>query len=261
MMDMHKTTIGSVIKALAVLSEVARHPSGALPSEIAEALGIPVPTTYHLLNTLAQEAALTRSADRRYRLGPRIGALSAAYFEQSEPDESLLAPLRWLAGETGETGYLSAWRGADIEVLESVEGSHPVRVAGLERGTHGHAHARASGKLLLAYASATLRDAYFSRHELTALTAHTIVDRARLDAELKRIREAGISFDREEFVLGIACVSAPVIFGGQVLAGFTVSAPVERFRKTRGALVSAVRSAAADAEHAMGGVDPQRGSR
>lgn len=238
------TTIASVKKALRILSEVARSSSGATASDVARALGLPLPTTYHLLNTLTEEAALTKAADRRYRLGPRIGALSAAYFEQTEPDERALAPMRWLAEETGETAYLSGWRGADIEVLASAEGRHAVRVAGLQRGTHGHAHARASGKLLLAHASETLRSAYLSRHDLTAVTPNTITSLERLEREFEQIRSRGYAVDGEEFVLGVACVSAPIVFDETIIGAYTVTAPVERFRADERRLTNAVIAAA-----------------
>lgn len=250
MAERPKTTVGSVIKALRVLSEVARHPSGVVASKVADTLGLPLPTTYHLLNTLTQEGALTKSSDRRYRLGPRIGVLSAAYYEQTEPGESLLAPLRALAGETGETAYLSGWRGTEIEVLASAEGSHAVRVPGLARGAHGHAHARASGKLLLAYASESLREAYLARYGLDVLTPNTIVDPAELAREFERIRADAFSVEVEEFALGVACACAPIMFDDQIIGAYAVSAPVDRFRAAREQLTAAVRAAAGRAEQA-----------
>jgi DNA-binding IclR family transcriptional regulator len=239
-----KTTIASVTKALNVLSEIARQPNGAGAKEVADALSMPVPTTYHLLNTLTVGGALTKGADRRYRLGPRVGALSAAYYEQTELDEHLLAPMRDLAESTGESVYISGWRGADIEVFAVEEGSHAVRVTGLERGAHGFAHARASGKLLLALAPPEMRDAYLSRHELLPRTAKTITDSEALRAELEAIASQRYAIDDEEFTVGVGCVAVPLEFGGLSLGAYTISAPIERFQLNRTALTEAALQAA-----------------
>lgn len=239
-----KTTIASVTKALNVLSEVARQPNGAGAKDVAEALNMPVPTTYHLLNTLTAAAALTKGTDRRYRLGPRVGALSSAYYAQTELDEQLLAPMRALAESTGESVYVSGWRGADIEVFAVEEGSHAVRVTGLERGAHGFAHARASGKLLLALAPPEMRDAYLSRHELLPRTPNTITDPAALRAELETIATQRYAVDDEEFTVGVGCVAVPIDFGGLSLGAYTISAPIERFHLNRQALTEAALQAA-----------------
>jgi IclR family transcriptional regulator, acetate operon repressor len=246
-MNAQKTRIGSVTKALAVLSVVARDPSGATPAEIARELDMPVPTIYHLVNTLTEGAALTKGSDRRYRLGARIHVLAEAYAAQSERDDRLLLPLRRLAQETGETAYLSGWSGTEIEVRASEEGSQAVRVAGLQRGGQGHAHARASGKLLLALADERRRAAYLDSHELVALSERTLTDREALEQEFERIRSAGFAFDDEEFTPGVGCVAAPIVFDGHVLGAYTVSAPIERFRAARESLTDAVLRAARDA--------------
>jgi IclR family acetate operon transcriptional repressor len=241
------TVIGSVVKALNVLSVIAERPQGASASEVADALGMPVPSAHHLLNTLAMEDALSKGADRRYRLGPRIGALSGAYYAQSVPDERLLSPLRELAQKTGETAYLTGWRSEEIEVLASAEGSHAVRVAGLKRGSQGNAHARASGKLLLATAPSALRELYLSRHELTPLTPNTIVDATELAAQLEVIAERGYAYDEEEFSKGVSCVAVAVTYDHLAIGAYTISAPTERFRANREALLEAGLAAAADA--------------
>ena len=53
---------------------------------------------------------------------------------QNSPPEYLLAPLRRLAEDVGETTYLSTADGLDVVVVASVEGNHAVRVRGLHVG-------------------------------------------------------------------------------------------------------------------------------
>jgi IclR family transcriptional regulator, acetate operon repressor len=239
-----QTTIFSVLKAINVLTEVARHPNGALAGEVAAALNMPAPSAYHLLNTLRISGALTKREDRRYRIGPLVGVLSNAYYLHTAPDERLVQPLIELARTTGETTYLTCWHDREIEVIASAEGSHAVRVPGIARGTHGHAHARASGKLLLALAPRALRDAYLARHELVPLTPRTIVHADTLHSELEAIASAGHAFDDEEFAEGVSCISVPLIHQGLFIGAYTISAPTERLSANRVALLAAAQSAA-----------------
>lgn len=238
-----RTRIASVAKAFAILDFVAKNPDGTTATATAEDLGIPVPTAYHLLNTLTDELALTKDDQRRYRLGPAIGALCNAYLSRPEQPHHLRAPLVALAAATGETAYLSGWRDSDVEVLATEEGSHAVRVAGVEPGTRGGAHARASGKVLLAFAPDELRDRYLSRHPLESYTSRTIVDEARLRSALAEIAERGYATDEEEFSEGVSCVSTPVYARGVVIAAYTISVPTHRYLAHRDAILDAALEA------------------
>ena len=181
---------------------------------------------------------------RRYLLGPATAVLADGFARQGATDH-LLAPLRALAEATGETAYLAMWgAGGEIRALSSVEGANPVRVAEVATGPYRDAHARATGKLLLAYARPEQREAYLAAQPLRACTPRTITDRAVLDEELAAIRRRGHSEDREEYAEGVACVSAPAIRDGVILAAYTVSAPVHGYAKRRAALRAAVLEAA-----------------
>jgi IclR family transcriptional regulator, acetate operon repressor len=238
------TQIRSVARAVQILLHLAQRGQPATAKETATALGLHVATTYHLLNTLVVEGMLTKDSSRRYQLGPNVGVLSDAFERQLSPPADLLSGLRRLAETSGETAYLSAWRQGDIVVLDSIEGSHAVRVGGLHRGTGGDAHARASGKLLLAHASPDTRESYLSSRELRAVTDHTITDAVQLEEEFNRIRDRGYSADEGEFLEGVACLSAPIFGSGVVIGAYTVSVPVARFTDSRQALVDAVVGAA-----------------
>lgn len=205
-------------------------------------LGVPLPTAYHLLATLVKEAFLVKDAARLYYLGPRIGALADAFLRQMQPPEYLRAALRQLAETTGETAYLSSWRNGDIVVLESVEGSQAVRVSGLYSGFSGCAHARASGKLLLAFLPANVLQGYLQTNPLRPLTPHTIVHAGELVAQLKQFHAQGYAIDEEEFRVGVACIATPVTEGETVIGAFTLSAPVERFHRRRQELLDAALS-------------------
>jgi IclR family transcriptional regulator, acetate operon repressor len=246
------TTIRSVARASRILVHLGQQADGGTAKEVALALGMPLPTAYHLLGTLVGEGLVAKDSRRRYRLGPALGAISDAFLRQFSPPEYLVGPLHQLAQETGETAYVVAWRHDRIVVLASVEGQNAVRVSGTHLGYIEAAHARASGKLLLALAPDDARTAYLSLNPLVPITPRTIVQADEFELELERIRLVGHAVDEEEFREGVACLAAPVIESDHVVAAYSISAPADRFRRTRNELLEAVLAATRGAADAGG---------
>jgi DNA-binding IclR family transcriptional regulator len=241
------TRLQSVSRAVRILLYVAQAEQPPSAKEVAKSFGLAQPTAYHVLNTLTAEEMLIKDDARRYRVGPQIGVLSDAFLRELTVPEHLLMPLRDLADATGETTYMSAWRGSRIVVLASVEGAHAIRVPELHSGFSADPHARASGKVLLAFATPHARDLYLGSNELTPRTPNTITDPDKLRKELVRIRRRGYGFDDEELEIGIAGVAAPVLRGDLVMATYTVTAPADRFRRRRKELTEAVLKVARSA--------------
>lgn len=229
-----------------ILVRIAASDGGVSAKHVAEELGLPIATTYHLLNTLQAERMVSKDSDRRYHLGSMVGALADAFQRRPGPPEWLLGPLRSLAASTGETAYLSGWHHDEATVLATVEGSHAVRVQGLHTGFVGSAHARASGKVFLAFSDPRELERYVANHPLEALTPNTITTVPALKAELSRVVDRGYAIDLEEFTIGVRCVSAPVVAVGTARYAYTVSVPSDRFDRNRSALIEAVVSAAHD---------------
>jgi IclR family transcriptional regulator, acetate operon repressor len=240
------TRIRSVSRATTVLELIAREPvHGARATDVAAALDVPLPTAYHLLNTLVGDGFLTKLANRRYVLGPKVGMLAEAFSARMSAPEYLLERVRTLAEQTGETAYVSAWQGGDAALLAIVEGMGAVRVSGMHLGFGGHAHARASGKVMLAFGPPGTFEEYVRKHRLDPCTARTLTSVEDLRADVERIRAEGYAIDEAEFVDGVGCVAAPLADGTMAI---TVSAQNERFRRRRRELVAAVMAVAADAQ-------------
>lgn len=247
------TRIRSVSKAVQILLFIAREgDAGVSARQVAVALGLPVATTYHLLNTLHADGMLAKDAGRSFHLGPAAWTIADAFARRPGPPEYLMVPLRMLAAETGETAYLSGWEMGAATVLAAVEGRHAVRVMGLQVGFSGAGHARASGKVFLAFAPAAVRDRYLQEHPLEPLTPRTIVDAEVFARELETVAKRGYAIDREEFTLGVGCIAAPVLDDatGAVAHAYTVSVPVDRFERDLEALITAVLRAARSARTA-----------
>ena len=241
-----KTSVRSVARASRWLLWVADN-EGATATELARHFNVPLPTVHHVLSTLVQEGLLAKDAARRYHMGPRIGALAASFMREQAVPSVWQRAIAGLAASTGETAYLTAWRGGELRILAGVEGSRAVRVHDVHVGLYADAHARASGKLLLALAPPPQRDAYLAQLPLRKLTTQTITTRKGLDAELERIRTDQYATDDEEFADGLACLAVPILDGRAVLGALSVAAPSQRFRAERPALLDHARRAAREA--------------
>jgi len=251
------TTIRSVARASQILIYLGQQPDGRTAKEVAAAVGLPLPTAYHLLGTLVAEGLLAKDSRRNYYVGPRLHSIADAYLRQFTPPEQLIAPLHRLADATEETAYVGCWRHDELAVLACVEGRNAVRVSGVDVGVVEAAHARASGKALLAFAPESVRASYLRRSPLTPVTPRTIVDPEEFRLELEGIRVRGYATDEEEFRDGVACVAAPVVANGSAVAVYSVSAPVERFRRRRQELIERVLEASREAAESL---DQDRGS-
>jgi DNA-binding IclR family transcriptional regulator len=182
-----------------------------------------------------------------------VGVLAAAYERQTLPPTELTVPLRALASATGETAYLGVWRDGQIEIRAQATGHHAVQVANLKPGFHSDAHARASGKVLLAFAEPGVRDRYFAAHPLRRLTANTITEPTRLMDELDRVRSTGFATEEEEFSEGVACIAVPIITDPYLIGAYAISGPVERYRSQWATYLAQLRNTVERAQLAMYG--------
>lgn len=241
-----KPQVQSVVRALTILRHVAASREGLTTREIAEAAGLNRQTAYHLVNTLVSEGFLVSGQGRRYRLGMGVGTLGEQFRRQLDPPEHLMPHVRTISAETGETAFLAGWRDGEIVILGSTSGHHPVSVMPISLGMFGSAHARASGKALLAFAASETREEYLRRQPPVRFTPNTLVDRDELDRALEEVRAEGYAVDREEFVLGVSCIAAPLDAGASPYA-LAMSAPTDRFVAQFDAYKGAVLKAVTDA--------------
>lgn len=240
------TRVQSVQRAMRALLYVVEKHGGATGTEIAQELELPTPTVFHLVNTLVDEGLLVKF-ERRYHLGPQLGVIADAFIRMHAPPPYLRAPLLALSEQTKETVYLTSWRHGEVMVLESIEGQQALKAAGPHTGYYRNAHARASGKCLLASLDDQAVAAYFAGHPLTALTENTISHEADVRKELDRVREQGYAVDIEELNLGISCLAMPVTQGANTIGAYSITAPADRLLEHKDQYLEALREATVQA--------------
>lgn len=200
------TLIQSVQRALRLMEVIAERGGPARAKELANATGIALPTTYHLLRTLTHEEYLERLEDGSYVLGQRMdvtrqkGAAGRAVVRAR-------SNLERLRDEVGAAIYLARYVDGEIHILEVVDSPRTPRID-LWVGVHDAAHATALGKSILGQLTASEREDYLARHPLHDLTPRTTVHVGTLCERLPSAEEVAV--DDGEYALGVFCLAAPV---------------------------------------------------
>lgn len=243
----------SLRRGLHILEAIATSNGATTARALSQETGIKIGTCYHILRTLEDDGYVVRLPGNRFGLGSRIAYLHDHYRVQLAPAPELVAILAQLHDEIGETSYISGWYGDSIVLQRYIEGRHAVRVRSLEIGYSGFAHARASGKAILAFLPEERVRAYLAAQGMARRTANTITDVDAFVAHLRDVARQGHAVDREEFADGVSCVAAPVFDRGEFPVGaYTLSLPSHRFEERLPALTSAVRRAGVNGSVALG---------
>jgi IclR family acetate operon transcriptional repressor len=216
------TLIGSVRRALHLLDAVCASERPVTAKQLAHTVGLPLPTVYHLLRTLVYEGYV-RKLDDGYVLGGRADGLRQGNARQAAVGRARPA-LSGLRDQMGAAAYLSSYEDGEIVLMDVADGPG-TKCVDLWVGMRDAAHATAFGKCILSCLDKPGRDDYLARHELADLTPRTVTDRRVLERALS-IRPPYV-VDREEYLLGTACVAAPVSAPG-FLGAIAISVPVRR---------------------------------
>lgn len=250
--SMEKYIIPSLRNACRVLKLLTEEGAGMALAEIGRRLEIPRTTALRILSTLHAEGMVDQRG-REYVLGADLIRLGARALDGVDVREAAIPVLRDLSRETEETAHLAIRSGDKALLLEVCDSPHPVRVAS-RPGTLADIHCSATGKVLLAFQFASVRE-LLDGVELEARTPRTMTSVEALEEESRRVREAGFAVDEEEYSPGVRCLAAPIRNSfGEVIAAVGITASTTSFTRRRIKPVSrSVMAAAERISRTMGG--------
>ena len=133
-------------------------------------------------------------------------------------------------GEVGETCNYTMPSGTEVVYVDRVETAWPLRFH-LQPGSRVPLHCSASGKLFLAWMPPAQRTRLLAHLHYHRYTPNTLTTRARLEAELARVKPQGYALDNEEYLTGLVCVAVPVFDNGtraRVRGSIAIQAPASR---------------------------------
>lgn len=249
--------IQSLVRAFAILEEVARSRDGISLADLSKRVGLHNSTTFHLAKTMATLGYIRQSRDtKRYRVGRSLFALAAGAFDEAEMVSLATPVLESLSQASGECAHLAVRMGDRVVILTRTPSPGAFQMT--ERaGVVRPAYCTALGKVLLTALRSDQFEDYLERVEFVRMTKNTIVDRDRLRADIEEARTRGVAYDDCEFDEEVRCVAAPVYgFSGRVVAAIGISGPIWRLGiQTVQSKGKVVREAAARLSVIYGGRD------
>ena len=212
-------------------------------AQVSDLAGLNKTTTHRLLQVLHSESLLDRNAENgAYRLGPALMALGVQALSSDNLRLKARPLLKRLAEETGETATLEVPIDDTMLILDEVTGGHFV-AAGGNVGTRWPMHATSTGKALIAFDEFGMERL---GKRLTPMTAKTIIDRDKLEAQFGEVRRRGFAETVDELEDGFSGVGA-VVRGstGEILGALSICGPTQRMTEARRASLGATLCAAA----------------
>jgi len=216
--------VEALAKGLRILSLFNEQRPSWRVSDLAAAAGLPMPTVYRVVMTLASEGYLDHLPSGDYRPGVRTLTLGTAALRSLDLVGIATPKLTELGQRTGETVNLAVLTGDRVLYLVRLRNSDLV-TANIQVGSTLPAVHTSIGKLLLAQLDpadleSRVTDASFSAN--SGPNAKVSLDELR--EELSTIRDQGWAMQDEELAYGLRSVAAPITGpDGRVVAGVNLA--------------------------------------
>ena len=193
-------------------------------TEIARRVGTTPSTISRALGTLVEADLVEHDpGSGQYRLGLRLVQLGNAVLARLDVREIARPQLEALVRDVDETATLSIPGDPDAVTIDVVQASHQVQGV-TQLGRPSIAHATAAGKVMLAFTER------IPATTLRRYTPRTITSRAKLEAELERVRARGWADAYEEREPELNAIAAPVFDAtGRLVGIVALQGPVRRF--------------------------------
>lgn len=212
-------------------------------SDVVASLDLPKSSAHGLMQTLVVRGHVARDAAGRYTL-VEAARHGFPFRRHEEPlVETAIPHMERLRAESGETVLLSTLNArGDVRRLAKCVSRQPVRYD-VNLDAPIAAYCTATGRVLLAYASPDLVEAYFARVRILSYTGYTVTDPTRLRAILGKVRRDGYAVNDQEFITGSTGLAVPIFdSSGVVVAALNLGTLTSRFVQRREEFILLLRS-------------------
>ena len=228
-MENTSTSSIQVIDRMSKLLDVLAANEGAVSLKILAAeTGLHPSTAFRILGAMSAVGFVERDVNSHYSIGRKLARLGGKVRTGVDIREEALDMMEKLRDQIGETVNLTVREGDEVIYIERVTPKRMMRVEQVV-GSRAPLHVTAVGKLMLGELGDAFIRAYAKRSGLKQYTPHTYSTQPAL---LKAVHEAsarGYALDDEEAEIGVGCIGAVVRdSSGDVVAGLSISAPIER---------------------------------
>lgn len=139
---------------------------------------------------------------------------------------------------SNEAVYLHLLENKQLVTVDKYESTNYIKLS-CETGLPFPLYATAPGKVILAYIDESSLDDYLDE-ELTAYTKNTIIDKDRLKAELKKVKENGCATSYGELEAGVLSISVPVFEKKEIKGAISIAGPEYRVYERQGEYLTAL---------------------
>lgn len=220
--------VKSVDKAIRILNLIADCKDGMRLKDISEKMGLSLSSVHHIVSTLVRNRILFKNPETgNYCLGIKIGELGNKYYSNITDSKNLLTYVKNIHEEFDETVNLIIIENGNYVIAESFATSHSLRpVVFLDEK---QIHASAWGKIVLSSFDDKKLDKYLKDFNFIKYTKNTIDNIADMKKEIEEIRKHKISFDKEEYEIGVYCMGIPVFgYRNRLIGAIVIMAPKTR---------------------------------
>jgi len=226
---MDQSAIEAVDRAGRILFALAASPRESSLPEIANRAGLSKPTAFRILATLVAEGLATQNRETAsYRLGVLPLGLASSVL-QSIPERALAYPIMTSIRDKVNETVVLAVRDHDFRVnVETVEALNAIS-QNQQIGLPIPLYAGATSRVFLAAMEPPELAAYLDRTTLQSFSEPPLIDRARLENEIQRVRKQGFALSTAEFTVGGIAVARIIRDReGRPVAAMHVSIPRSR---------------------------------
>lgn len=205
------TPVKSADRVLDLFELLAGSGRGMSHGNIAERLDIPIGSLSRLLRNMVMRGYVVAGADgRSYQLGPQLLKLARIGRIASDLAKESAFFLQQATRELGETSAFNQLHDDQQQVVATVVGSHHL-ITHMKVGETAPLYAASGGKAILAFMPDKYYADYLKRIKFQAATENTILRQHDLDKQIREIRNSGIAYSKEEWIIGIVGIAVPVL--------------------------------------------------
>jgi len=225
--------VQSVEKAMKVLTAFDGSKRHLSLSEIAGLADMDISAAQRFTHTLSTLGYLTKGADKKYELSPRLLDFTFHYLSSSELVNRAAPYLQQLSSETEEATNLTVMDGTDIVYVVRIVSRH-VFNANVIVGSRLPAWCTAPGLAILStYADAEV-DAILDRSELIAYTPATVTDRDKVWENIRQARQRRYAHVEDQFFYGDTSTAAAIVdAAGRAIGAVNVAVTRARWNAER----------------------------
>lgn len=233
-------TAGGVQRTVALLRCLATAAgSGLRLKDLADAVGLPRPTTHRILASLMDAGMVERDAGGKvYRLGLELFVLAARAGNPMNLRELCRPSLLRLTGSLGETIFLLVRNGFDAVCIDRTSGPLPIRSFTGDIGGSVMLGIGQGSMAILAHLTPGEQDEII-RYNLPRMRDYAALDEAFLRAEIARVRSRGYCDGATGLIPGMAGLGVPILSAdGRAVAALSVGSTTDRMTAERNVVIA-----------------------